>query len=278
MSKIVIVTDSSAYMTREDAKKLGVVLVPMTYLIAGRPFIENYIGENGEYEKLIAKWIESAKTSQTSMSSFMSTFMELREAGYEILCLTISSRLSGTYSNAMIAARELGDKGDIRVVDTRTTSGGLFLMARAARKLIDKGLSLAETAQKLQELRPQIKITFSVNDLKPLRRSGRLGSVRQSVGTILNVKPILMCKDGGVISAGVCRGKHEQMRMLEESVPSNACEIIVQHLKAEEKAYQLAERLSKRCGADIMIRPIGPVLGIHLGIDVVGAAWREPIK
>ena len=131
---IAIVTDSTAYVTREDARALGVV-VPMTYSIGGNQlYTESYIGENGMFESLLKKNPPGQRTSQATMSAFMSTFEEIRSAGHQVLCLTISSRLSGTYSNAAIAARELGGT-DISVVDSRTTAGGLLLMARAARRL-----------------------------------------------------------------------------------------------------------------------------------------------
>ena len=79
-----------------------------------------------------------------------------------------------------------------------TTAGGLLLMVRAARRLIDVGFSLEETARKIEAMRDAVNIRFSVGDMTPLRRSGRLGPVRQSVGTILNIRPILTCRKGSV--------------------------------------------------------------------------------
>lgn len=204
---IAIVTDSTAYITREDARALGVVVVPMTYSIGGHQlYTESYIGENGMFESLLKKNPPGQRTSQATMSAFMSTFEELRSAGHQVLCLTISSRLSGTYSNAAIAARELGG-ADISVVDSRTTAGGLFLMARAARRMIDEGMTLDQVTQRLKALRDKVKVIFSVEDMGPLRRSGRLGVVRLSVSTILNIKPILKCADGSVVSCGIARGR-----------------------------------------------------------------------
>ncbi len=271
---ITIVVDSSSCITREDAQRLGVVAVPMTYSMGGHSiYTEGFVGENGMFQTLLSKDPVGFRTSQASMSSFMSTFSEIQSAGSQILCLTISSRLSGTYSNAAIAARELGNTG-IQVVDSLTAGSGLFLMVKYARKLIDQGMSLEQVAQQLREARDQFKIVFSVEDMGPLRRSGRLGVVRMSVSTILNIKPILRFANGGIISSGIARGWHEQLRMLERAVPEYAREMIVQHLGAERKAQELQERLELR-GVSVSVSTIGPVLGIHLGLGCVGVAWRE---
>ena len=178
-----------------------------------------------------------------------------------------------TYSNAAIAARELGGT-DISVVDSRTTAGGLFLMARAARRMIDEGMTLDQVTQRLKALRDKVKVIFSVEDMGPLRRSGRLGVVRLSVSTILNIKPILKCADGSVVSCGIARGRHEQLRALERAVPEAAREMVVEHLCAGKEAEELMERVKLR-GVPVLMRPVGPVLGIHLGLGCVGIAWIE---
>lgn len=123
----------------------------------------------------------------------------------EVLCLTISSRLSGTYSNASLAAKSVG--GAIRIVDGRTTAGGSCLLLRHAAQRIREGAQLQPLAEELRALREQIGIAFSVTDMNPLRRSGRLGIVRQSVGTILNIRPILQLVQGGVVACDTARGK-----------------------------------------------------------------------
>ena len=87
-----------------------------------------------------------------------------------MLCLSISSRLSGAYFRELSCAREYA--GSVRVVDTLTTAGGLYLLVRAARDLLDAGYSLEETACMVEQLRPAVQTRFSVGDMEPLRRSG----------------------------------------------------------------------------------------------------------
>ena len=270
---IVIVTDSSAALTREDATRLGATLVPMSYSMAGHSlFLESYSGENGAFEQLIASDPTQNRTSQATLSAFLSTFEEIISEGNQVLCLTISSRLSGTYGNALMAAREFGAQ-NVEVVDSRIAGGGIYLLAREARRMIDAGLGLGEVAQALRKLRAKVSNVFSVDDMAPLRRSGRLGLVRMGVSTMLNIRPMLTCSDGAVVSYGVVRGRVEQRRALLQKVPDRVKTIIIQHLGAEARVAELVEALKGR--DEVIVRSFGPVLGIHLGAGAIGIAWIE---
>ena len=271
---IVIATDSTACLTKQEARMLGVIYVPMTYTVDGRTYTEHFVGDNGDYEALISA-TQDLHTSQPAIGTYQHTFSALRRAGFEVLCLTISSRLSGTFSNASLCAAEM-DPENIRVVDTRTTAIGISFLIREARRLIQSGYGLSETAKAITELREQVNTIFSVGDMTPLRRSGRLGPIRQSVGTILNIRPLLTVRDGAVVACGAARGRNDQLRSLIKAVPENAEEIAVQYICEEAAAWEMARMLEEKCGRDVALRRLGPVLGIHLGMDILGAMWLEP--
>lgn len=272
---ITIVADSTAYLTREETKQLGVKLVPITYNVAGISFNEMHIGNNGNFEKLITQYSAYCKTAQTNVSVFLSAFDELLRKGHEVLCLTLSSRLSGTYSSASAAARETGKEGVI-VVDSLTIAGGMRILIQYARKLIDEGKTLAEVADMVEAKRDYISIMFSVDDMMPLRRSGRLGFVRQSVSTILNIKPILRCEDGSVTSDSIARGEADQLTRLVSRIPENTEEVVVHYISDLKRAVKVAKLLeTKKLAKNIVLRKLGPVLGIHLGLGVVGVVWSD---
>lgn len=272
---IVIVTDSTAYLTHEEAAQMGVVIVPMSYSFADGPSIsEGCVEEDQHAERQMAENIASAHTSQATLSAFLSTFSRLRRAGHQILCLTMSSRLSGTYANAVIAARELGNKR-IEVVDSLTTCAGLYLMVREAHRCISAGDKLSAVAKHLSKLRHQVRLCFSVDDMTPLRRSGRLGNVRMSVSTMLNIKPILEVRDGAVVSAGMARGRADQANKLCAFCANAAGTVIIDNFLGEEAAVKLPIRLARE-DREIERRRIGPVLGAHLGSGCVGVAFIEP--
>jgi DegV family protein with EDD domain len=270
---IAIVTDSSAYLTRKEAESLGIHVVPLNYSFNDRVYQESYIDNNGDYEQLISIDIEKCTTSQASVAVFMSTFDKLLRQGYDVLCIVLSSRLSGTYSSASIAAKEL-NKERIMVIDSLTTAGGLSILVKKAGELAKKGAALTEAVSKIKQLRNNIGIAFSVDSMDSLRRSGRLGIVRQSVGTILNIRPILLCDEGVIISQGQVRGKAERINKLLGKMPSNPEEIIIHYLGNKEMASIMFSEVRKRFPkANTLINRIGPVLGIHLGIGVIGIAW-----
>lgn len=268
---IAIVSDSSISLTKKEAEELGVHIVPMSYTVAGRSFHENFTNTNGSYEKLITAY--HCTTAQPVSASFMSTFNELLKRGYEVLCLVISSRLSGSYSSATIAAKEI-DASKIRIVDTRSTAGGMKFLAERAQELINQKTGLEETALILEKERDNVAIAFSVENLEPLRRSGRLGFVRKSIGTILNIRPILLCNDGAIISCAFAKGARKQVEKLVEVIPENARKIIVHYLGDEEAAHVLDAAVKARFPEiTTTISTVGPVLAIHLGIPGIGVAW-----
>ncbi len=270
---IAIVTDSTICVPKREAEALGLSVVPNTYIINGRVYSEGYSDENGDFEQLVFSGGAQSKTAQASVFAFTVAFEALRKAGFEVLCLVLSSRLSGSYSSASIAAREVAPQ-KIAVVDSLTTAGGLLLLAKQARALISEGLSLRETEKRLLNLRAHTGLVFSVDDMAALRRSGRLGIVPQSIGTVLNLRPILLFSNGAVVARSLARGAAGRVRALAESISDDAGEIIVHHMGDTAGAEQLLSAVKKRFpDKKTGIYRLGPVLGVHLGSNTLGVAW-----
>jgi len=159
-------------------------------------------------------------------------------------------------------------------VDSLSTAGGLWLLAKAVRGMLDRGVSLMDTAREVEALREKTGIVFTVEDMAPLRRSGRLGVVAQSVGTVLNIRPVLMCIKGAVVAHGLARGSGERLRMMVERVPENAREIRVHYLGDPALAEPLYRAVKRRFPAvPVTLGRLGPVLSIHLGPGTLGIAW-----
>ena len=270
---IAIVTDSTACLTKQDARNLGVIYAPIMYSVEGQTSAEEYVDVCGDFPPRLRQ-ARQMSTSQTTSHAFMRLFTLLRKEGYEILCITISSRLSGTYNNAAACAKELGGEG-IRVIDSLTTAGGLMILAMQARRLIEGGATLDEVADAVARMTRKVRLLFSVEDLGPLRRSGRLGPVKQGVSTILNIRPILSCENGRIAARKMARGNKERLRELIESVPPDALAVVVMNYECGEEGSVLAAALQERCACPVLIRMIGPSLAIHVGEGSVGVAWLE---
>lgn len=270
---ITIVTDSTAYLTKGQAHKLGVSLVPVSFIIDGKSFSESFADQKGRYEAQIGEHIFQCTTAHPPISTFVAAFEKELGAGNEVLCIVMSSRLSGTYSSATLAAQELNDRR-IAVVDSLSTAGGQYLLIKKARELIDAGMGLHEVAAQLEQIKKQVGTAFSVDNMDALRRSGRLGLVRQSVSAILNIRPLLTLKDGAIVADGMARGRTEQIRALIAKVPPQASRVVAEYFGPSVEPKKITAAL-KQAGihADVTVSRIGPVLGIHLGLGVVGLAW-----
>ena len=270
---IALVTDSTAYLTREDAQALGVRVIPQTYTVNGKRFPEQFSGENGPYASFLTN--RSISTEQCSVAAFSAAFRELSEKGFDVLCLVLSSKLSGAFSSAQKAAQSLSS-GKIQVVDSETTAGALRFLLKKARELSFSGLSLQEVANACKEARCRVGVTFSVKSLDPLRRSGRLSLVRRSVSTILNLRPVLYLKNGAVNSLGTARGGRDLIHRLLDSVPAGVKALTVHH-SGDVSAVDglLAGLRQKFPRVPLVIRELGPVLGIHIGTETIAVAWEE---
>ncbi len=234
-------------------------------------FQEGYIEESVAWAKNYQN-LAGFSTAQAPTSAFLDVFLSLKEQGHQALCLTISSRLSGTYQNAVKAAEEAGE--GITVLDSRTTAGGLYLLLREARRLLEEGMPVTDCLERLRELRRLGHTIFTIQDMSPLRRSGRLGYVRSSVSTLLNLRPLLMLQDGSVVSHSLARGKQDQLRQMLLGLSGKPKQVIVQECGDEEAADALAEKLIEK-GHEVIRRQIGIVLAIHLGLPILSMAWAE---
>ena len=260
-----IITDSSVYLKRKEAETLGVRIVPLSYVIGNTVFKEGYSGENNGFELLLRTGYDRG-THHPQILAFSKYFEQSGEA----LCITISSRLSGTYRAAVAAGKT---NGGVTVFDSLMTAGGLSIIVKEAKKLAIQGKSAAEIAALLPAIRDRITVRFLVSDMKPLRGSGRIGLVRQSAGTLLNIKPVLVLKNGAVVNDGVSRGIKDGVKNLIAGVSDETKQIVVNYIGNHRFAADIYNILkSKYQNAEISINKMGPVLGIHLGLEVVAVS------
>ncbi|HSK69587.1 MAG TPA: DegV family protein [Candidatus Limnocylindria bacterium] len=267
---IYLVTDSTACLSRQEANDLKALVVPMNYIRNGREaFQEGFVED---WQPGPGQSLSEYTTAQAPAAAFLDLFTRLRDQGHQALCVTISSRLSGTFANALKAAEEFA--GSVQVVDSRTAGGAMYLLLREARRMISAGASLDACFKEMLTLRDATRTVFTVHDMEPLRRSGRLGYVRSSVATPLNLRPLLTLADGSVISAAVARGRQDQVRQLLSAPEEGIGEVVVQGAGDDEALALLGERLAAR-GVSVLHRRLGIVLAIHVGLPVLSLAWME---
>ena len=273
---IKLVTDSTAYLPQEIVEKYDIRVVPLCVHFGKEAFKEGVEMSNEAFYTRLQEAPELPTTSQPSAGDFLQVFQEL--AGHEIVVVTISQKLSGTWSSAMAAARMLPE-AKITVIDSRSTSVGLQLMVEAAAQAIQAGASGEEVVALVEEIRAKMYLLFVVDTLEYLAKGGRIGNAKAFLGTLLKVKPILILEDGAIEPLEQVRSKRKavsrMLELIEERLNGQAPQAqvsVVQALvpaEAEAVAQEIADRLG--CARPV-ISELGPVIGTHTGPGVIGVA------
>lgn len=276
-----VVLDSTADFPDAQIRFPNMRVVPL-YVRFGEESFRDYVelDPHGFYERLRAA-AELPTTSQPTPQDFMSTYNAL--SGYErIYSLHISSKLSGTFQSASLAASEVGGER-IRLIDTESASVGIGMLAIAIQELLARGTTDEEIEELAALHRERAGILFTVDTLEFLAKGGRIGRARALMGNLLNVKPILAIQEGEVVPVTRVRGRakaFEEFRRRFEAATTDGpgLGIGIAHAEAEEAVEQLqAIVLATRPQAEVkLITSLGAVVGTHAGPGTVGFFWFQP--
>jgi DegV family protein with EDD domain len=274
-----VVLDSTADFPDAPQRYPNVRTVPL-YVRFGDESYRDYVdmSPSAFYERLPAAR-ELPTTSQPTPADFLAAYEDL--AGYEhILSLQISSTLSGTFASAETAAEQLG--GRVRVIDTRTVSASLALLALAVLRRLERGTTDEEIDEVVARYGREHHLLFTVNTLEYLARGGRIGRAAALAGNLLNVKPILTITDGEVVPLKRVRGNAKAFAEFAELFQSTTTDsprlkVGIAHAAAPERLQALEEMVrATRPQAEIEIATeLGAVIGTHAGPGTVGFFWWE---
>lgn len=281
MPDFVILTDSSADLSADMAQKLNVEVLPLGFVLDNQTY-RNY-PDNREmdphvfYERLRAG--DVATTNAVNVAQYVEALEPLLQAGKDVLILAFSSGLSTTYNSSRLAVEELSAKYPERklyTVDTLCASLGQGLLVWYAARERDRGRSIEEVRDWIEEHRLNICHQFTVDDLHFLKRGGRISAATAVVGTMLQIKPVLHVDDEGhLINIGKARGRQASLkalvdRMEETALDSGSLTVFISHGDCLEDAQTVADMVKKRFGVeDVYINYVGPVIGAHSGPGTV---------
>lgn len=196
MSKIKIVTDTTAFLEEEVLERYGIKVVPL-YVNFTEETIKDGSIDNATYFHKLMNSPEVPSTSQPSPGDFAKVFARLVEKGNEVVAILISSGISGTVESARTAAK-MTAPAHISIVDSLSTSGGLALLVLAAARAAQEGKSREEITAMLENLKSKLKVFFVPESLKFLKKGGRIGGAQALLGTLLQIKPILYFSGGKI--------------------------------------------------------------------------------
>lgn len=285
MSKIVIVTDSTADISREVADRLGIVVVPLTVHFEDKSYLDRIDISNQEfYEHLkICKVLPT--TSQISPGVFLETYQRLADEGFEeILSVHLAKTLSGTLDSARIASQMIADKIKVTVVDSLTATMGLGNFVTYLAKLISENAPMTKIQQALIEVPQKTSLYFLLDSLDNLEKGGRIGKASYLLGSILNIKPILRLEEGVIEGYDKVRGSKENKALI------RLADIVAQKIDPSKKLYasfgyndrresgeQLKKLLQERGieTDEASWQEIGSVVSCHIGLGAVGIAFFQ---
>jgi DegV family protein with EDD domain len=276
-----VVLDSTADFPDAPQRFPNFRVVPL-YVRFGDESFRDYVemSPSAFYERLaVAK--ELPTTSQPTPGDFLSVYEELAPQYERVLSLQIASTLSGTFASAQAAASMLeGDK--VRVIDTRTVSASLALLALGVQRRLERGTTHEEIDEFVERYGREHHLLFTVNTLEYLAKGGRIGRAAALAGNLLNVKPILTIRDGEVVPLKKVRGNHKAFAEFRDlfvatSTDSPSLRVGIAHAAAPERLEALRALVTnERPHARIEIATtLGAVVGTHAGPGTVGFFWFD---
>ena len=282
MSRIALITDSSAYMPREWVQEYGAHVIPLYIHFDGKTFPDGVDMDVATFYKRLKTAPKLPVTSQPSMGDFMELYRHLSTEADAIVSIHISSGISGTVNSAIAAQQqllaEMADPPEIYVIDSYTTAGGLALLVTAAARAIAAGQTAAQIAQGMRTLTSRVLTIFVVDTLEYLRKGGRIGGAAALLGSVLKIKPVLYLNEGRIDVLEKVRTTRKAKQRLREIVteraggrPIHACIIHAQAPQEAERARRyFATHFDCR---ELFVVEFSPAIAVHVGPGTVGVAF-----
>lgn len=273
-----VVTDSTGYIPSDIVQKHCISIVPLQVLFGSETYDEITGISNADFYRRITTSQDFPTTSQPAVGQFKQAYQQILalDPAAEILVLTISSKLSGTYSAAVTAAEQLPE-AKITVFDSLSAAMGLGLMAITAVEMAAAGQNLAQIIARLEQMRRDTSIFLVVDTLEYLKRGGRIGAAACFLGTLLNTKPILAVVEGKLQPLDRVRTKKKALERLFSELerklayPTQPVQAGVMHIAAEAEMESLTALIKERFNTTrLYTSELGPVIGAHLGPGALG--------
>ncbi len=275
---VAIVTDSTSDIEPAKARALGLTVVPLFVIFGDRSYKDYVELTREEFYRKLETETTLPITSQPTAAMFEEAFRGPVAAGDDVLCIAISSQLSGTINAARAGAQRF-PQARIEIYDSRSVAGGLGLMALHARELALAGAALDEIVAALDRWRDAQRLYACLPDLSHLQRTGRIGRARAALGTLMKIVPVLSLKDGQIVAEAqvrtLARAEETMLDLVLQAVADpSASRFVVIHTNAPELAEAIARRLRERLGdvepAQLEIWEAGPVIATHGGPGAIG--------
>ncbi|MBE9482225.1 MAG: DegV family protein [Chloroflexi bacterium] len=283
MQQVSIVVDSIACLTRELVEQYGIGIVPISICFRDKVYRDWVdITPNEAYE-LFLQDPERFTTSPASPGHYLEAYHEASNQTKNILCVTLSSKLSTGYDMACVAkdqAKTELPQTSIEVLDSQNVTAAEGFVALAGARAAAEGKGLDEVVKAAEEIRNKVTFLILLDTIRHVYRTGRIPKVAAQVGSVLKIKPILTSSSGLVRFAGAVRsrerGINRILQMMRSKVGQSPVHVALMHAYALDDAKKLKERLSSEFNcAELWITEFSPVMGYATGTGTLGFAYYK---
>ena len=281
MPKVAIVTDSIANLPKELVESYGIGIVPIRLLFKDKVYRDGVDLTPSEAYELFLQDPESFTTSPSSPGHYLEAYREASSRAKNILCITLSSKLSTAYDMARVAREQAETQlpqTSIVVMDSQTVTAAEGFVALAGARAAAEGKDLTEVVRVAEEVRDKVTFLVLLDTIRYVYRTGRIPKVAANVGAMLNIRPILTSSAGLVRFKGIVRNREQGInRLLEkmrEKVGQSPVHVAVMHAYCPDEAENLKARISAEFNcAELFITEFSPVMGYATGTGTLGFAF-----
>lgn len=280
MTKLAIVTDSTAYIPTELVQKNNLTITPQVLIWGEETYQDGVDIQPNEFYSRLSTAKAMPSTSQVSPATMKSTFENLIEKGHDVLGIFISSKLSGTIQSALQAKDMMEDIGQkVTIVDSNSTAMAMGFQVLAAARAVADGANLEDALALIEKARENSGVYFAVDTLEFLHRGGRIGGAQRFLGTALNMKPVLAVLDGRVEAVERIRTKRKALDRVIELVAEQTqgkdnIRLATLNANAADEAKEVLNRAAQQLNpVETILSEVSPVIGTHAGPGTVGLAY-----
>lgn len=274
-----IVTDSTCYINKDILENLDINVLSLFVTFNEESIKELEISNEDFYKKMEKEGIPIS--SQPATGEMLEMMEEIVKNGDDLVCVFISSKMSGTYQSALMCKDMVLEKypnAKIEIIDSTTNSMQLGYSAIIGARLAKEGKSIEDVATRIREINKASRFIFVPDNLDYLKKGGRIGGAAALLGNAFSLTPILTVKDGNADTLQTVRTKKRAKRtmiekLLDDHAKYKVQEVTVHHINTESEAQSFLEEVKAEIDVPISISSIGPVIGVHVGPGAVGLAY-----
>jgi len=274
-----VVTDSSCDLPADVAAEHGIEVVPLTIRFGAEEFVDRVDLTPDQFWARCASLSALPETAAPAPGAFEQAFRRAAAAGADgVVCINLSSKLSATGQAAQTAAQAVADDIPVKVVDSRSVTLGLGMIAAEAARQAARGATLDEVAKAAEDLAGRTRVHGALDTLEYLKRGGRIGAAQALLGSILSVKPIIEVRDGAVEPGPKQRTRSKALAYLASRVASEPAveNLAVLHGAAPDVDTLVGLVAPHFPSERIVIGDLGAVVGTHTGPRTIGVAYQVP--